>query len=116
MSESSSMNGCPMANDDDYQSSNGCPMMNGKMNGGIKGHHSASANILPFTSSEELHYDTYLHLDKILDAHHPVSEEKYGKLIHDEHLFITIHQGMNGKFEFENNILSKILYLFPLLV
>jgi hypothetical protein len=36
-------------------------------------------------------YRDYLQLDKILDAQYPQSA-KYDTLVHDEHLFIVIHQ------------------------
>ncbi|KAB7495946.1 Tryptophan 2,3-dioxygenase [Armadillidium nasatum] len=36
-------------------------------------------------------YSSYLQLDKILTAQHMISEED-GKQVHDEHLFIVIHQ------------------------
>lgn len=38
-----------------------------------------------------LHYHDYLHIDKILGAQHPKSQE-YGKPVHDEMLFIITHQ------------------------
>jgi tryptophan 2,3-dioxygenase len=37
-------------------------------------------------------YSTYLHLDKILDAQ-VLQSELAGKKVHDEHLFIVVHQG-----------------------
>ena len=39
-----------------------------------------------------MYYGGYLHLDKILDAQHPVSFEKGNEPAHDEMLFIVIHQ------------------------
>lgn len=42
--------------------------------------------------SEPLYYGTYLHLDKVLDAQHPVSFQDGNEPAHDEMLFISIHQ------------------------
>ena len=42
--------------------------------------------------SEPLYYGTYLHLDKVLDAQHPVSFQPGNEPAHDEMLFISIHQ------------------------
>jgi hypothetical protein len=42
-------------------------------------------------ASEDVPYDDYLHLDRVLNAQKPLSQ-KYGKLVHDEHLFIVVHQ------------------------
>ncbi len=39
-----------------------------------------------------LYYAGYLHLDKVLDAQHPVSFQKGNEPAHDEMLFIVIHQ------------------------
>lgn len=36
-------------------------------------------------------YREYLRLDDILNAQHPMSQ-RYGNLVHDEHLFIVVHQ------------------------
>lgn len=44
-------------------------------------------------ASEEIPYTDYLCLDKVLNAQFPLSQ-KYGKLAHDEHLFIIVHQGI----------------------
>ncbi|XP_011055913.1 PREDICTED: tryptophan 2,3-dioxygenase isoform X1 [Acromyrmex echinatior] len=43
------------------------------------------------TQGPALHYSEYLHLDKILSAQRLLSAE-YGNEVHDEHLFIVIHQ------------------------
>ncbi len=43
-------------------------------------------------ATEPVFYHDYLQLDKILQAQFPVSA-KYGSMVHDEHLFIIIHQG-----------------------
>jgi hypothetical protein len=43
-------------------------------------------------ASQPIVYNDYLHLDKVLNAQFPVSK-KYGKMAHDEHLFIIVHQG-----------------------
>ena len=42
-------------------------------------------------AGEDVPYFDYLKLDKILDAQFPISK-KYGNMIHDEHLFIIVHQ------------------------
>lgn len=42
--------------------------------------------------TEPMYYGTYLELDKILDAQHPVSFEPGNQPAHDEMLFIVIHQ------------------------
>lgn len=42
-------------------------------------------------ASEPIVYHDYLGLDKILNAQFPISK-KYGNMVHDEHLFIVIHQ------------------------
>lgn len=39
-----------------------------------------------------VHYINYLHLDKVLDAQHPISGEGDGEEAHEEMLFIIIHQ------------------------
>ncbi|MGK0367529.1 MAG: tryptophan 2,3-dioxygenase, partial [Thermoproteota archaeon] len=41
---------------------------------------------------EPCYYSDYLQLDKILDAHSPMSTKYKGKVAHDENLFIIIHQ------------------------
>ena len=45
------------------------------------------------TKQKEVHYSTYLQLDKILTAQALRSEEVWGQPVHDEHFFILIHQG-----------------------
>jgi tryptophan 2,3-dioxygenase len=40
---------------------------------------------------DTLHYWDYLHLDQLLHAQNPKSAE-FGELVHDEFLFITVHQ------------------------
>lgn len=42
--------------------------------------------------SESLYYGSYLHLDKVLEAQHPVSFRPGNEPAHDEMLFISIHQ------------------------
>ena len=42
-------------------------------------------------ATEDVPYDDYLRLDKVLTAQYPLSK-KYGKNVHDEHLFIIVHQ------------------------
>jgi hypothetical protein len=42
-------------------------------------------------ASQDVPYEDYLCLDKILNAQYPLSK-KYGKMAHDEHLFIVVHQ------------------------
>lgn len=44
----------------------------------------------------QLTYHSYLQLEKILGAQE-MKSEKEGETIHDEHLFITIHQCMKKK-------------------
>ena len=39
-----------------------------------------------------IHYQSYLNLDKLLDAQHPRSEQLEGKAAHEELLFIIVHQ------------------------
>ena len=41
--------------------------------------------------SDDVPYDDYLHLGKVLNAQFPLSW-KYEKPVHDEHLFIIVHQ------------------------
>ncbi|XP_065885137.1 tryptophan 2,3-dioxygenase-like isoform X2 [Dysidea avara] len=41
---------------------------------------------------EEVHYSSYLQLDKVLNSQLLLSEKFLGKKAHDEHLFIVIHQ------------------------
>ncbi|MBN8835904.1 MAG: tryptophan 2,3-dioxygenase [Sphingobacteriia bacterium] len=41
---------------------------------------------------DAMYYGTYLQLEKVLDAQHPVSFEKGNEPAHDEMLFIIIHQ------------------------
>ena len=54
-------------------------------------------------------YSTYLALDKILDAQ-VLQSELAGKKVHDEHLFIVVHQGKH--FRFEIFLLSAFLQNF----
>lgn len=42
-------------------------------------------------ATEPVFYNDYLQLDKVLHAQFPVSA-RYGSMVHDEHLFIIIHQ------------------------
>jgi hypothetical protein len=76
----------------------GCPFFNGS--NGIKPQKSNSINkknpewqTSVSIASEPVSYYDYLQLDKILDAQFPVSK-KYGNMVHDEHLFIVVHQGI----------------------
>ena len=48
------------------------------------------------SKGEEVHYSSYLQLDKILSAQTLRSKEVGGKAVHDEHFFIVIHQGVCG--------------------
>jgi tryptophan 2,3-dioxygenase len=43
------------------------------------------------SSISSINYESYLKLNKILEAQEPISF-KYGAQAHDEHLFIIIHQ------------------------
>ena len=45
-------------------------------------------------NEKEIHYGSYLQLEKILTAQILQSKEVGGQAIHDEHLFIVIHQGV----------------------
>ena len=48
------------------------------------------------SKGKEVHYSSYLQLDKILSAQTLRSKEVGGKAVHDEHFFIVIHQGVGG--------------------
>lgn len=71
-----------------------------------------------------VNYTTYLQLNKILNAQKMESEAS-GQKVHDEHLFIIIHQGEfsligHPKYKDKNqrvhkNISSQVLYLHTLL-
>jgi hypothetical protein len=81
----------------------GCPFFNGS--NGIKPQKSNSINkknpewqTSVSIASEPVSYYDYLQLDKILDAQFPVSK-KYGNMVHDEHLFIVVHQGICLSFD-----------------
>ena len=66
--------------------------------------HTARASLIPLLSrqthsskagsKQEVHYGSYLQLEKILKAQTLQSEQVEGQPIHDEHLFIVIHQGV----------------------
>lgn len=58
------------------------------------------------------YYHDYLKLDKILDANYPRSIEFSGKMVHDEHLFITIHQSYELWFKQIIFELDSIIKLF----
>jgi tryptophan 2,3-dioxygenase len=61
--------------------------------------------------NQPMYYGSYLHLDKILDAQHPVSFEKGNEPAHDEMLFIVIHQAYELWFKqilFELNYAMKV--------
>jgi hypothetical protein len=75
----------------------GCPFFNGS--GGARPPKTNSHNkknpewqTSVSVASEPVCYNDYLQLDKVLNAQFPVSK-KYGNMVHDEHLFIVIHQG-----------------------
>ena len=59
----------------DLVSDGGCPVM-------------AAPDAMP---SDTLYYWDYLHLDYLLNAQTPKSEEA-GELVHDEYFFIVVHQ------------------------
>ena len=80
----------------------GCPFLNGKRNLAPSSSSQAHPGRKPLAknpewqtsisiASEDVPYDDYLGLDKVLNAQFPLSK-KYGKMAHDEHLFIIVHQ------------------------
>lgn len=87
---------CPGAHN--MEASGGCPFLNGALSSVPPKVRAKSSNKM-FTewqtsisiASEPIVYHDYLGLDKILDAQFPLSK-KYGTMVHDEHLFIVIHQ------------------------
>ncbi|XP_018311144.1 tryptophan 2,3-dioxygenase isoform X2 [Mycetomoellerius zeteki] len=64
-----------------------CPMNNIPENN----HYRDDQTQRELTQGPALHYSEYLRLDKILSAQRLLSAE-YGNEVHDEHLFIVIHQ------------------------
>jgi tryptophan 2,3-dioxygenase len=94
----------------------GCPFFNGS--NGIKPQKSNSINkknpewqTSVSIASEPVSYYDYLQLDKILDAQFPVSK-KYGNMVHDEHLFIVVHQAYEIWFKqiiFELDSITNLL-------
>lgn len=57
---------------------------------------------------EALSYREYLHLDEILSSQKLMSE-RYGIKVHDEHLFIIVHQSNLKKNSFLSYIMSCLL-------
>jgi hypothetical protein len=91
----------------------GCPFFN-KQSSGRKPH-SVTRSVEWQTSTsianQDVPYDDYLYLDKVLNAQKPLSA-KYGKLVHDEHLFIVVHQAYELWFKqilFELDSISILL-------
>ena len=88
---------CPIETQAEGVSGGGCPFFNGKKSvskqnsAPTKKFHEWQTSIS--IASEPVGYHDYLFLDKILTSQFPVSK-KYGNLVHDEHLFIVIHQGL----------------------
>jgi hypothetical protein len=84
-----------MENVDNGTGSGGCPFFHQKVNFQHQVSYelqtSASVNIEPIS------YGEYLHLDKILGAQFPMSQ-KYANMVHDEHLFIIIHQSKYARY------------------
>lgn len=88
------VNGNGHQSDDPKPSGGGCPFFNGKSKskvGGLAARKNHEWQTSVSIASEPISYHDYLHLDKILNAQYPLSK-KYGNLVHDEHLFISIHQ------------------------
>lgn len=83
----------------DELSSDGCPMMSGEAEG-----------------SDVLYYWDYLHLDGLLSAQTPKSAE-HGDVIHDELIFIAVHQTSELWFKqvlFELNSVLKLMDQDPI--
>ena len=59
-----------------------------------------------------IHYHSYLHLDKILDAQHPRSADLDDKPAHEEMLFIIIHQVYELWFKQIKHELESVLEMF----
>ncbi len=59
-----------------------------------------------------VHYINYLHLDKVLDAQHPISCEGEGEAAHEEMLFIIIHQTYELWFKQILHELNSAMVLF----
>ncbi len=70
--------------------SGGCPFFHQKVN--VQPQVSYELNTGTSVNIEPISYCEYLHLDKVLGAQFPMSK-KYASMVHDEHLFIIIHQG-----------------------
>lgn len=77
-------------NGNDERTDGGCPFMNQQK------HKPRFPEWQTETSKdvEALSYREYLHLDEILNSQKLMSE-KYGIKVHDEHLFIIVHQSNN---------------------
>ena len=73
----------------------GCPFFNGNSKpktGSLASRKNHEWQTSVSIASEPISYHDYLQLDKVLNAQFPLSK-KYGNLVHDEHLFISVHQG-----------------------
>ena len=64
-----------------------CPFANGSARATLANGVESTEN----SNTNSVNYNSYLKLDKILDAQEPVSL-KHNVNAHDEHLFIIIHQ------------------------
>uniref|UniRef100_A0A0K0DUP9 Tryptophan 2,3-dioxygenase n=1 Tax=Strongyloides stercoralis TaxID=6248 RepID=A0A0K0DUP9_STRER len=63
-------------------------------------------------SHEPLSYSTYLKLDKLLDAQELRSANNQGEVVHDEHLFIIVHQAYELWFKqiiFDVDVIRELL-------
>lgn len=78
---------------DEVEAPLGCPYFAAKQNAGQKRPMAKNPEWQTSISiaSEDVPYEDYLGLDKVLNAQFPLSK-KYGKMAHDEHLFIVVHQ------------------------
>lgn len=59
-----------------------------------------------------IHYQSYLNLDKLLDAQHPRSEQLEGKAAHEELLFIIVHQSYELWFKQIIHELESVIEMF----
>jgi tryptophan 2,3-dioxygenase len=59
-----------------------------------------------------IHYQSYLDLDKLLDAQNPRSLELEGKMAHEEMLFIIVHQSYELWFKQIIHELSSVIDMF----
>ena len=59
-----------------------------------------------------IHYESYLNLNKLLDAQHPRSEALQDKAAHEEMLFIIVHQSYEIWFKQIIHELESVLEMF----